>query len=459
MGVVGKVALALGMAAVTGLLAQLQVALPFAQAPTTGQLFAALLAGVLLGRWYGGLSQVLYAAIGAAGVDWFVGSSVGLSYLTGVTGGYMVGFVVAAFVIGWLTEEHIGARRFPPLLGLMLVGVGIIYLFGFVAVWLAIVPTGSLSQASILVDLVKAAVAAAIAYALLPKTAFSDKVGPTAVARRRGFSLPSLRRGSKRLTRVGRPVRVREVRGEARPAPEAAPVAEAAAEEPKAEAPVEAPPAAEAAAEEPKTEAPVEAPPAAEAAAEEPKAEAPVEAPPAAEATEEEPKTEAPLEAPPAAEAAAEEPKPEPPVEASPAAEAAAEEPKAEAPVEASPAAEEEGTGREPTEEERSALYSGEVELALAPPLDAAVMSRLHGLLLSNPELKILRTVGSWARGTTITVFLDRPLPLVGVLTEIPEIRLASRQKAGGRGGVLSGSIAITIDSRLATGESSAGEE
>ncbi|MEE9201871.1 MAG: biotin transporter BioY [Dehalococcoidia bacterium] len=380
---VGKVALALGMAAVTGLLAQLQVALPFAQAPTTGQLFAALLAGVLLGRWYGGLSQVLYAAIGAAGVDWFVGSSVGLSYLTGVTGGYMVGFVVAAFVIGWLTEEHIGARRFPPLLGLMLVGVGIIYLFGFVAVWLAIVPTGSLSQASILVDLVKAAVAAAIAYALLPKTAFSDKVGPTAVARRRGFSLPSLRRGSKRLTRVGRPVRVREVRGEARPAPEVAPVAEAAAEEPKAEAPVEAPPAEE----------------------------------------------------------------------------AAAEEPKAEAPVEASPAAEEEGTGREPTEEERSALYSGEVELALAPPLDAAVMSRLHGLLLSNPELKILRTVGSWARGTTITVFLDRPLPLVGVLTEIPEIRLASRQKAGGRGGVLSGSIAITIDSRLATGESSAGEE
>jgi hypothetical protein len=138
-------------------------------------------------------------------------------------------------------------------------------------------------------------------------------------------------------------------------------------------------------------------------------------------------------------------------MEAPPAAEAVAGQ--VEAPASASPVAEEEDRGRKPTKEERSALYSGEVELALAPPLDAAVMSRLHSLLLGNPELKILRTVGSWERGTTITVFLDRALPLVGVLTEIPEIRLSSRRKAGGPGGVLSGRIAITMDSGRAAEE------
>lgn len=190
LGVVEKVALALGLAAFTGLVAQLRVPLPFTPVPITGQVFAVLLAGVLLGRWYGGLSQALYAAIGEAGVGWFQGWSSGPGYLSGVTGGYILGFVVAAFAIGWLTDRYVRIRGFLPLLALMLVGVGIIYLFG--AVWLGIVlGTDLMTTLSLAVfpfiplDLVKAAVVAAIAYSVLPKAAYSGEVDATRYRDRR----------------------------------------------------------------------------------------------------------------------------------------------------------------------------------------------------------------------------------------------------------------------------------
>lgn len=389
-------ALALGMAAFTGLMAQVRVALPFALQPTTGEVFAVLLAGMLLGRWYGGLSLALYAAIGAAGVGWFAGWEKGVDVVTGAGGGYIVGFVVAAFAIGWLTERYVNARSFLPLLVLMLVGVGVIYLL--VAVWLAIVPAASFSLASMVVDLIKAAVMAAIAYALLPDMVFrGEAVAASAAARQTRWWNP-LRRGA----RAGRPAS--KTNGNARPEAEAGAVAEAAVEEPKAEADGEAEPVAEAAAEEQGAEAAIKAAMEGGVLKELEAIAAPRTAPAAM------------------------------------------------------AAAEEEDTGREPTDEERKALYSGEVELALVPPLNVAVVSRLHSMLLANPELKILRTVGSWERGATITVFLDRALPLVGVLTEIPEVRLNSRVKAEGRGGVFAGRIVITMKGGLAADEAAGGK-
>ena len=59
-----KLVLALGMAALTGLLAQVRVPLPWSPVPITGQTFAVLLAGVLLGRWWGGISLAFYAGLG-----------------------------------------------------------------------------------------------------------------------------------------------------------------------------------------------------------------------------------------------------------------------------------------------------------------------------------------------------------------------------------------------------------
>ncbi|MDP6100046.1 MAG: biotin transporter BioY [Dehalococcoidia bacterium] len=181
LGVSQKLGLALALAAVTGLVAQLRVPLPFTPVPITGQVFAVLLTGVLLGRWYGGLSMGLYAAIGGAGVGWFAGWNGGLSSLTGATGGYILGFVVAAFAIGWLTDRYVSVRSFFPLLVLMLIGVGIIYLFG--AVWLSIVLGTSLTKTLSLavlpfipLDLAKAAAVAGVAYALLPKAAYNGEV-------------------------------------------------------------------------------------------------------------------------------------------------------------------------------------------------------------------------------------------------------------------------------------------
>ncbi len=89
-----KLVMAVGMAGVVGLLAQVRFYLPWTAIPITGQTFVVLLAGVLLGRWWGGASLALYAGIGAAGVPWFapqagmaIFSNGGMGVLTGASGG------------------------------------------------------------------------------------------------------------------------------------------------------------------------------------------------------------------------------------------------------------------------------------------------------------------------------------------------------------------------------------
>ncbi len=178
-----KVMLAFGMAALTGLAAQLRVPLPFSPVPVTGQVFAVLLAGVLCGPLYGGLSQLFYLGLGAAGVPWFAGLSGGLGVIVGPTGGYLVGFVVAAEFIARVTEGRPRARSFPLQLGVMCAGVGLIYLFGVVQLALF---TGFSARQALLAgavpfvvsDLVKAWLAAGISTALLPKDADDEPRPP-----------------------------------------------------------------------------------------------------------------------------------------------------------------------------------------------------------------------------------------------------------------------------------------
>src|SRR3989304_2444815 len=123
-----KFVLALGFACLTGLVAQVRFYLPYTPVPVTGQVFAVLLSGVILGKWYGGLSQGLYAGIGAAGIPWFNGLKGGLDVLSGVTGGYIIGFIAAALVIGWFTDRYVRSRSFIGMFSLMLLGIAIIYL-------------------------------------------------------------------------------------------------------------------------------------------------------------------------------------------------------------------------------------------------------------------------------------------------------------------------------------------
>src|SRR3972149_3349650 len=80
-GFANKIILALGFACLTGLLAQLRFYLPYTPVPVTGQVFAVLLSGVILGKWYGGLDQGVYAGIGVVGIPWFTGLKGGLDVL------------------------------------------------------------------------------------------------------------------------------------------------------------------------------------------------------------------------------------------------------------------------------------------------------------------------------------------------------------------------------------------
>jgi biotin transport system substrate-specific component len=167
-----KVGLALIMAAVTGLAAQVRVPLPFTPVPATGQVFAVLLCGVLLGGAWGGVSQVFYVGLGAVGMPWFSGWAAGMP--VGPTAGYLMGFIPAAVMVGWASDRYVRARFFAPQLALMMVAVAVIYLFG--AIGFSIFTGAGLGatfqmavRPFIAIDLFKAIAASAISSALLPK--------------------------------------------------------------------------------------------------------------------------------------------------------------------------------------------------------------------------------------------------------------------------------------------------
>ncbi len=77
-----------------------------------------------------------------------------------------------------------------------------------------------------------------------------------------------------------------------------------------------------------------------------------------------------------------------------------------------------------PIKLDSQALYNGEVELAVAVPVDPVAVSRLYNYLQTTPEIKILYTRGSWDRGTILAVTLDKPLPLIGMISKIPGIEV-----------------------------------
>lgn len=92
------------MATLTGIAAQIRIPLPFTPVPVTGQTFAVLLAAILLGKNWGGISQIIYVGLGAAGLPWFSEFLAGPAILLGPTGGYLIGFILAGFFLGHMLE-------------------------------------------------------------------------------------------------------------------------------------------------------------------------------------------------------------------------------------------------------------------------------------------------------------------------------------------------------------------
>jgi biotin transport system substrate-specific component len=132
-GLLTDALLALGGAAFVGLAAQLSYTLHFTPVPLTGQTFAVLLVGAAYGPVLGVASLTLYLLLGIAGVPWYADRAHGWAAFSGASGGYIVGFVLAAAVTGWLSERG-WDKRFSSSIASMLTGSIVIYLCG--AIWL-----------------------------------------------------------------------------------------------------------------------------------------------------------------------------------------------------------------------------------------------------------------------------------------------------------------------------------
>ena len=122
-----------GFALLTALAAQIRIPLPFTPVPITGQTFAVLLSGAALGAGAGAASQALYVVLGLV-FPFYAGGTGGWQHATGATGGFLIGFVAAAWIVGKLAENR-QDRSVATAVPAFLTGTVTIYLFGLP--WLA----------------------------------------------------------------------------------------------------------------------------------------------------------------------------------------------------------------------------------------------------------------------------------------------------------------------------------
>ncbi len=155
-------------AALTAAVSPFKIPLGFTPVPITLQTLMVLLSGAMLGPYYGALAMILYILVGALGLPVFAGGGSGFGALAGPTGGYLFGFIAAAYVVGKLAEKT-KKPKYIQLVVAMLAGTLAIYVFGVVG---GIITT-KLSLTKILIgwvlpfitgDIIKLIIAASIAY-------------------------------------------------------------------------------------------------------------------------------------------------------------------------------------------------------------------------------------------------------------------------------------------------------
>jgi biotin transport system substrate-specific component len=126
--------LVLGGALFTALCAQVVIHLGFTPVPLTGQTFAVLTVGSVLGARRAMASQALYWALGAIGLPFYASATGGWEKATGSTFGYFIGFVLASGIVGWFGDRRNDRNYVNSLSGLVLAS-SIIYACG--ALWLS----------------------------------------------------------------------------------------------------------------------------------------------------------------------------------------------------------------------------------------------------------------------------------------------------------------------------------
>jgi biotin transport system substrate-specific component len=149
---------------VTAAAAQVEIRLPWTPVPITGQTFAVLLSGTVLGARRAFLAQCFYLLEGACGLPFFAGGAAGVAKLIGPSGGYLIAFPFAAAMTGAFAEHSLDRT---PLRMFMSMIAGSVVIFGLGLGQLSrFVPSGSLLASGLLPfipgDLIKAALAAAV---------------------------------------------------------------------------------------------------------------------------------------------------------------------------------------------------------------------------------------------------------------------------------------------------------
>ena len=176
-----KLLMSFMMACITGIMAQIIIPLPWTPVPITAQTFAVLCSGLFLGRKYGCLSQILYIVLGVAFIPWFGGMTGGLETFLGSTCGFFIGFVVASYFIGLISERYANARNFTKMA--IVIGIAnfaLIYIPGLagLALWSITTQGTTLGIVDLLMmglvpfiagDIVKILGAASVSKAFLPK--------------------------------------------------------------------------------------------------------------------------------------------------------------------------------------------------------------------------------------------------------------------------------------------------
>lgn len=161
---VAYVAASVMMAALTGVLAWASI--DISVIPFSFQPFAIFFAGLLLGPLWGGFAILLYVLVGLAGAPVFSSGGAGFGYFFGPTGGFLVGFIIAAVVIGAITHRSLTPKSFsdisPVWAAVALVaalvpiyGVGVPW-FAFVQGW-SVVRAGEFMSMFLVGDLIKIA--------------------------------------------------------------------------------------------------------------------------------------------------------------------------------------------------------------------------------------------------------------------------------------------------------------
>ena len=175
-----SLSLAVGFSLLTAAAAQINI--PIGPVPITGQTFAVLLTGALLGSRLGALAMIIYLVEGSCGLPFFTNFGRGVQTFLGPTGGYLVAFPAAAFITGSFAEQG-WDKRFFSAAAAMAIGAVVILLAGWA--WLTqLMPPAVAYRAGIepfligeLIKIVLAAAALPSGWYLLERKASSSRAG------------------------------------------------------------------------------------------------------------------------------------------------------------------------------------------------------------------------------------------------------------------------------------------